>query len=344
MRVFRLPPPCVRVAQATIVALLLVTGGGAAAPAQEKTPAAAEPAAKPAPTDPGALYEVEEVRDLVYHEVAGESLKLNLFKPKVTATTDGAPSPRFPGVVWVHGGGWMGGDYNSEAKQARLTATRGYVAISIGYRLLPKHPFPACIADVKTAVRWLRAHAAEHRLDPTRVAAVGASAGGHLVALLGTSDANAEMDGDGPYAEQSSRVQCVVSICGVHDFTRPNFASAPIIWQFLGGRLEEKRATYELASPIHHVTADDPPTLLIHGTADILVPIIQSRLMLARLKEAGVEAELLEVEGADHGFSRGAKQALSKEAITERVFEFVGRHFTGEGAARPAPATGFEEF
>jgi len=204
----------------------------------------------------------------------------------------------WPTVVYVHGGSWISGDKSEAALFATGMASQGYLVVSINYRLYPAARYPAMIEDVKCAIRSLRANADQYNLDPNRIAAMGVSAGGHLVALLGTSDQSAGTD-VGEYLEQSSRVQAVIAMAPVTDLTR-NFPNADIELMRHVGFGEENIVQ---ASPITHITADDPPFLLIHGDRDTVVPYEQSQLMYDRLVQTGVPAQLVIIKNADHSLS-----------------------------------------
>ena len=188
-------------------------------------------------------------------------------------------------------------------------AKRGYVAVTVEYRLTPKYPFPAAIYDVKAAVRWLRANAAKYHIDPERVGVTGGSAGGHLAQFLGVTGDVAEFEGreanEGNY-NQSSRVSCVVNYYGPSDFTKSygkSVDAAEVLPMFLGGNLEQARQKHIVASPLYWVTPHAAPTLCVHGTKDNYVAYEQAGWLVDKLKAAGVEAELLTLEGAGHGFS-----------------------------------------
>jgi acetyl esterase/lipase len=228
----------------------------------------------------------------------------------------------WPALVYVHGGGWMHGDKAEAVMFANMMTSQGYLVVSINYRLYPAGKFPNMIEDVKCAIRSLRAHAAENNLDPNRIAAIGPSAGGHLVSLLGTTDESAGWD-VGEYLDQSSRVQAVIAMAPVTDLTRrfPN-ADIETIRQVGFGEHNVIQA-----SPISHVTADDPPFLLIHGERDTLVPYEQSQLMYDRLVEANVPAQLVIVQNAGHSLvapSGTATPTLSE--INQIISEFLVKY------------------
>jgi len=228
----------------------------------------------------------------------------------------------WPALVYVHGGSWMHGDKSEAAGFARGMTSQGYVIISINYRLYPTGRYPAMIEDVKCAIRSLRANAGQYNLDPNRIAAIGASAGGHLVSLLGTSEASAGWD-VGEYLDQSSRVQAVVAMAPVTDLTR-SFPNADIELMRQIGFGEDNILQ---ASPITHVTADDPPFLLIHGERDELVPVEQSQLMYDRLVQANVPAQLIIVKNAAHSMiapDGSATPTLGE--INQIILDFLGKY------------------
>ena len=239
------------------------------------------------------------VRDLEYARTVSKSLKLDLFLPP----KDKQPVPV---VVWIHGGGWRVG--NKGDCPFVWLAGQGYAVVSIDYRLTHEAIFPAQIHDCKAAIRWVRAHAAEYGLDPARVGAAGISAGGHLVALLGTSGGVKELEGDlGNNLKYSSKVQAVVDFCGPAVFT----GEAPLpndveqrrdraVVKLLGGSLHENQEKARLASPSTFVGKDDPPILIVHGDQDEVVPVNQSIVFADMLKKAGVDVTLSIIKGAPH--------------------------------------------
>ncbi|HJQ14375.1 MAG TPA: alpha/beta hydrolase [Anaerolineales bacterium] len=227
----------------------------------------------------------------------------------------------WPVLVYVHGGAWMHGDKAEAGMFARLMTTQGYLVASVNYRLYPDAQFPAMIQDVKCAVRSLRAHAAEYNLDPNRIGAVGVSAGGHLVSLLGTTDASAGWD-VGEYLDQSSRVQAVIAMAGVMDLSR-NFPNADIEAMKRVGFGEYNVVE---ASPISHVTPDDPPFLLIHGDRDELVPAEQSQLMYDRLLQENIPAQLVIVQNARHSFTAPGGTSPTLAEINQIILDFLGKH------------------
>ncbi len=236
--------------------------------------------------------------DIEFSNPDGQHLKLNLARP------GSGPGP-FPAVLCIHGGGFRAGDRKVYDSLCRQLAGRGYVAATVDYRLAPKSPFPAAVHDVKAAVRWLRAHASEYQIDPDRIGVTGGSAGGHLAQFLGVTAGRPEFEGDGGNAGQASRVACVVNFYGPSDLTRSygkSVDAAEVLPLFLGGDLEHARPRHIVASPLSWATPDSAPTLCVHGTKDPYVAFEQATWIIDRLKAVGVEAELLSLEGAGHGF------------------------------------------
>jgi acetyl esterase/lipase len=230
-------------------------------------------------------------------------------------------------VLLIHGGGWVEGDKSSQRDLAEGLTRSGFVAIAVGYRLAKDDAsrYPAQVDDVRRAVRWVRAHASEIGVDPDRLGAFGHSAGGHLAAILGTTDLRGS--GDPDLKNYSSRVRCVVDCSGPTDFTdEASPAVGPVIaWMvpnlFGKTRLEAPDA-YRDASPVRHVDANSAPTLIIHGTNDDVVPIDQSRKLRDALSRAGVEVKLVEIEGEGHLFL----PPEGRDRMIREAMDFLRRH------------------
>jgi acetyl esterase/lipase len=246
---------------------------------------------------PDLATEVREKLDVVYGSGGGEELKLDLYTPA------NLPGP-LPAVVLIHGGGWGGGTKEECRENARAFASYGYVAASVNYRLAPRHRFPAPLEDVKCAVRWLRANAAEYHVDPAHVGAVGVSAGAHLAFLLGLTGPEDGFEGQGGNAGVSSSVQAVISLMGPTDLGRADWLPVVdrVIAELVGGSRKELPTAYRAASPVAYVRTGCPPVLMIHGTADIVVPYQQAERMHTALRGAGVESWLEALKGKGHGF------------------------------------------
>ncbi len=236
-------------------------------------------------------------RGIEFANPDNQHLQLNLARPK-------QGNGPFPVVVCIHGGGFRAGAREGYDPLCLTLAEHGYVAATVTYRLAPAYRFPAAVEDCKTSVRWLRAHADDYHLNPKRIGVMGGSAGGHLALFLGVTAGVEAFEGDG-HREQSSSVDCVVSFYGPSDFTQSYGKSVDaheVLPLFFGGNLEAKRRAHIVGSPLYWVTPQAPPTLCIHGTDDKYVAHEQAVWMVDRLKAASVEAELLTLAGAGHGF------------------------------------------
>lgn len=270
-------------------------------------------------------------RDVVYDARAGHNLTLDIAYPKLR-------QGRVPAIVHIHGGGWRGG--SKRLRQALKYAQRGWVGVSIRYRLSGVAHFPAGVHDCKTAIRWVRAHAERYGVDPERIGAFGQSAGGHLVALLATSGGDDYLEGNGPYGQHPSTVQAVVDHYGPTDFFRMNDQPGKIdhdaahspesLW--VGGPIAEHPDKVRRANPISYVDAQDPPVLMIHGENDQLVIFNQSELLFQALEQAKVTCKLVRVKHADHGYRpnpRGSVVSPTRAEIEEMEFAWFAQHLGG---------------
>jgi acetyl esterase/lipase len=230
-------------------------------------------------------------RNLEYVKDGHERNKLDLYLPPK------AEGP-LPLIVWIHGGAWKAGSKDN-CPTTPLVA-KGYAVAAINYRFIQHAEFPAQIEDCKAAIRWLRANAQKYNLDPDHIGVIGASAGGHLTALLGTSGSVKELEGTGGNPEQSSKVQAVVDLFG------PT------------GMPAKDRA---LANAVTHITKDGPPFLIVHGDADKTVPIAQSERLTEALKKAGVEVTMVTKKDAGHG-----GPAFTNDEAMKMYEEFFDKH------------------
>lgn len=315
MRVFRI------LAESVVLAAVLLLVA-ADAPAQK--PEAKRPAL---PAGFVAEYGVKYVPN------GDEAQELDIYYPAKRAEK---PQPL---LVWIHGGAWRAG---SKAQPPYLKQLeRGYIVASIEYRFSQKAIFPAQIQDCQAAIRWLRANAAKYNLDPTHIGAGGGSAGGHLVALVGTAGGKKAFPPIGGNEDQSDRVQAVCDIFGPSDFwtvakQADDDKSVKNIFTFgkgdpysllIGASVREDKAKADAVSPVHYVGKDNPPFLILHGDKDTLVPYAQSVELAELLKKAGVEVTLQRLPGAGHG---GPAFALSAVAnLTNRFFD---KHLKGVAA------------
>ena len=269
---------------------------------------------------PGRLSEyVEFIKDIEYGKVGDRSLKLDLYRARKHDR-----KTLVPGLIFIHGGGWSGGDKEVYRVHASRCAQRGYVAVSVAYRLSGEAPFPAAVEDCKCAVRWMRAKGSEYGIDPDNIAVLGGSAGGHLAMMVGYSSDVKELEGTGGHQGVSNRVQAVVNLYGPCDLTVPFAQKSPLVWQFLGGKkYREAPDLYAKASPVHYLTKDDPPTLIMHGTLDETVPINQSDILAAKLKELGLTYEYDRLEGWPHTMD-AAEVVFNRCAFL--TDEFLAKH------------------
>ena len=241
------------------------------------------------------------IKDVEFAVVQGQSLKLDLYLPD---------KPKGSGlVVWIHGGGWHKG--SKEKCFITWLPQHGYTVVSISYRLSSVAKFPAQLHDCKGAVRWLRANAGKYGYNPKRIFVAGASAGGHLTALMATTSGHKLLEGKvGGNLDRSSSVQGAIDYYGPTDFilrskTQPSRANekGSVVYELLGGGAHEKVAAAKLASACYHVSKDDPPLLVFHGTKDRTVLLDQSQAIATAYKKAGLPIKLHIIEGASHGGS-----------------------------------------
>ncbi len=257
-------------------------------------------------------------RDLPYVQEGHSRQRLDLYLPP--------DATNLPLIINIHGGAFRMG--NKEMAVPFEYLAKGYALASIGYRLSQDAIFPAQIEDCKAAVRWLRANASKYGLDPTRFAAWGHSAGGHLAAMLGTTGGVAEFE-VGDYLTVSSRIQAVVDYYGPTDFLQMDAHRPPGGMEhdsahspesdLIGGPIQENKDKAARANPITYITSSAPPFLICHGDSDPLVPHHQSELLDAALKKAGVPVLLYTVKGAGHG-------RFADPKVDELTAEFLAKN------------------
>lgn len=270
--------------------------------------------------DTGKSAEVSIEKNISYLP-EDRSEKADLYLPPASFT-----KPR-PGIVIIHGGGWVGGikDAKREINIGTTMANEGYVCLSIDYLLTnEKHPEPAWpqnLHDCKTAVRWLRANAKRLNLDADNIGVIGGSAGGHLAAMVGVTQAKDGLDPAGPYGEFPCTVKCVVDLYGPNDAGtwRDNLT-------VLGKPKKDAPELYKQFSVLTHLDRDDPPFLILHGTADKTVPVEQSTILADALTKLGVENQIEIIEGAPHTFHLQPKQ----KDLRPLVIAFFDKHLKGK--------------
>lgn len=263
----------------------------------------------------GADETFTRTEDVVYGRKFGSALTLDVFAPKENA--NGAA------VIYVVSGGWISDHRRIQPTLGAEFLKRGYTVFAVVHGSQPRYTIPECIADLNRSVRFIRAHAADYKIDPGRIGITGGSAGGHLSLMQGTAGDLGNEKADDPIDRVSSRVQAVGCLFPPTDFLnygKPGEIAlgngvlkdfvAPFDFNVFDPatkrfeRITDEMKRQEIGkqiSPFYHATADDPPTLIIHGDADKLVPIQQAELIIDKLKEAGVSAELVVKAGAVHG-------------------------------------------
>jgi len=267
----------------------------------------------------GVAQGVHKLTDLEYAEVAGQALTLDLYQPS---------TPHAPLLVWLHGGGWEAG--SKAPMPLGALVERGYAIASLDFRPASRARFPGQVHDIKAALRYLRARAPDYGYDATRIGILGASSGGHLAALVGTTNGRAELEGNlGEHLGVSSEVHAIVSYFGASDLLTILAQSTPYglgvrepaLKRLLGAMPNEDEALARLASPVFQIDAHDPPLLLLHGDQDPQMPINQSHELEGAYARAGLDAKLIVVHGAAHG---GA--AFYDEERTRLVAAFLDEH------------------
>jgi acetyl esterase/lipase len=249
---------------------------------------------KVAPVDlrPAVPDSVSANLDVVFQKGDGYELRLNLFTPK--------NSPKaIPLVVMIHGGCWIDGgraDYNYYGvKLAQL----GYAAATVDYRVADQAPYPAAVDDARNAIQWLKDHAKTYNIDPDRIALLGGSAGGHMVELIGyTANTPTRQHPNGP----GPKVKAIVAFYGWSDLTDPAVRDPYWNEAFLGKKYADAPELYKEASPITHVSKQSPPTILLQGTIDAVVPKSQSVKLAEKLEANSVPYIYVPFEGQFHAF------------------------------------------
>ena len=247
----------------------------------------------------GLAQGVHKVADLEYAQAGGQPLKLDLYQPSTAHA---------PLLVWLHGGRWEVG--SKDRMPLGALVERGYAIASLDFRPASRARFPGQVHDIKAALRYLRARAPQYGYDATRIGILGESSGGHLAALVGTTNGRAELEGTlGEHLGVSSEVHAIVSYFGASDLTTILAQSTPYglgirepaLKTLLGGLPNETEELARLASPVFQIDAQDPPLLLLHGDQDPQMPINQSHELEGAYERAGLDAKLIVVHGAGHG-------------------------------------------
>ena len=310
------------------------------------TMAWAGPASRPAPSPEG----VRIKRDVSYLS-PDRTERLDLYCP-----ADPPAGRRFPGVVIIHGGGWVGGDKAAarELNVATALVRSGYVCVSVNYRLDATNRWPTNLQDCKNAVRFLRANADKYAVDADHIGVIGGSAGGHLALMVAYPPGIPELSPEPPYPGVSDRVDVVVNFYGITNLLTRRKTVEPD-----GTPIGEPRQTAALltvsagedpqawrhASPVFHVSSKSPPTLIAHGMSDTTVDRDQATELAAKLKDAGVEHQLIMLPGIGHTFDLDAWRGKPLPVdMRSAVIGFFDRHLKRtqppvSNAASPAAAS-----
>jgi acetyl esterase/lipase len=272
-----------------------------------------------------AAPELRRINDIDYVGDANPRQTLDLYIPE--AKTESS----YPVVLWIHGGAWRQGSKDRPGR-ALKAAGLNCAIVSINYRLTSEKSWPAQIHDCKAALRWVKANGKKYHLDAERIVVWGGSAGGHLVAFLGTTQNHPDLDGKlGSHTDQSTSVKGVINFFGPTDFLVMNHqgssmdhnaASSPE-GQLLGGEVSTLKARAKIASPFHQVSSDDAPILTVHGTKDPLVPYLQGKALDDKLDALKVPSVLLTVLDGGHGRGFGP-------SVDKAVINFLKHHFFDE--------------
>lgn len=282
-------------------------------------------------------------QDVDYLE-PGREEKLDLYYPAKRA-----PEVRSPGVVIIHGGGWMGGDKaaSREFNIGTNMALNGYVCVSVNYVLSGTNRWPTNLHDCKNGVRFLRANADKYQIDPDHIGVIGGSAGGHLALMVAYTDGIEQLEPTQPYPDFSSTVQAVVDMYGITNLptrmsvdengnpTKPRNTRSGLV----SGSFESNPEAWNVASPVSHISKDTPPTLILHGTKDTTVNLGQSEELAAALAKHGVEHELVIIEGVGHTFDleTWARKPLPYD-LRPKVIGFFDKHLKpSKESSKPTP-------
>ena len=267
---------------------------------------------------------VEIESNIIYRKVEQQELKLDLYLPK------SLPKKRRPAIIALHGGAWRQGNKEDMSEIAIKLANRGYVVAAVQYRFAPESVFPSQLEDVQAAVRWIREHADQYQLDEKKIGGIGASAGAHLVSLLGLVD--------DPSYPISSQITCVVSLAGPVDLRlstcRNELAESPALEQveqwlvdFIGQPYNSQNdQLWRSASPLFQVSKTSPPFFLIHGTADQVVSIKQAEALVESLSDQSVPVAYRYIPKLNHSLDVNYWVLLRFWQALKASFRFLDRH------------------
>ena len=233
-------------------------------------------------TTPAIPADIEEIKNIEYKNINGKSLQLDIYKPKNINSAA-------PLLVFIHGGGWKGGNRADYLVYLLAYSRRGYITATVSYRLLKDSPYPGCVEDIKDAVNWFFENGDTYGYDPDRIALIGGSAGAHLAMLAAYGWGNSENNDDSTKSEGAGhKIKAIVDIYGPYDLTTEYARNQPLVTSFIAHSYEDAPDLYREASPKQYIAKNDPPTLILQGTSDNLVPVSQSDNLKAHLDSLGV--------------------------------------------------------
>jgi acetyl esterase/lipase len=225
---------------------------------------------------------IEETKNVEYKNIDGKSLRLDIYKPKSLSK----PAPL---LVYIHGGGWVSGQRSDYLVYLVAFAEKGYITATVSYRLLEYGPYPACVEDITDAVQWFYGNGEKYGYDPDRIALIGGSAGAHLALLAAYGWKNPELINDSTdMSAGTHHIKAVVDIYGPADLTTRYARNNTLVTNFLGESYKDAPELYMEASPIQYLNKNSPPTLILHGTSDQVVPVSQSDTLKAKLDRLGI--------------------------------------------------------
>jgi acetyl esterase/lipase len=261
---------------------------------------------------PAIPQDIEEIKDIEYKNINGKSLQLDIYRPKNAGRN-------VPLLVFIHGGSWKWGKRSDYLVYLVDFAKRGFITATVSYRLLNDGPYPACIEDITDAVSWFFKNGENYGYDTSRIALIGGSAGAHLALLAAYGWKSSNEAGDSTLSPVNEhQVKAVIDIYGPADLTTEYARNHPLVTAFLAHTWDEAPEIFEEASPVHYLDKDDPPTMILQGTADRLVPASQSDQLKERLDELGVPCVYYRLPGWPHTMD-----------VVQRVNDFCQLKMTG---------------
>ncbi len=262
---------------------------------------------------------VKEIKNVEYKNADGKSLQIDFFIPE----NQNKPLPL---LLFIHGGGWKGGKRSDYLVYLIAFAKKGYATATVSYRLVKDAPYPACAEDITDAIRWLSENGDVYGIDPDRIALIGGSAGAHL-ALLGAYGWNKPGKGNdaNAFTGPCNSIKAVVDIYGPADLTTKYARNHPLVKNFMARSWEEAPELYRQASPITYLDKSDPPTLILHGTSDRLVPVSQSDNLKTKLDSLGIPSTYHRLPGWPHAMDQSKRvNDYCQSAIHDFLIQHLG--------------------